>query len=41
MAGFASKSGYPIGFLKFMLFAFPLMLMSLLISHIYLYLRFL
>ncbi|MEK7313768.1 MAG: ArsB/NhaD family transporter [Deltaproteobacteria bacterium] len=41
VAGFASKSGYPIGFLKFMLFAFPLMLMSLLISHIYLYLRFL
>jgi len=41
VAGFASKSGSPIGFLKFMLFAFPLMLMSLLISHIYLYLRFL
>ena len=41
VAGFASKSGSPIGFLKFMLFAFPLMLMSILIAHIYLYLRFL
>ncbi|MFZ3072513.1 MAG: ArsB/NhaD family transporter [Thermodesulfobacteriota bacterium] len=41
VAGFASKSGYPIGFLRFMLFAFPLMLMSLLISHLYLYLRYL
>lgn len=41
VAGFAARSGYPIGFFRFMKLAFPLMLMSIVISTVYMYLRFL
>lgn len=41
VAGFAARSGHPIGFFKFMLLAFPLMLLSIVMGHIYMYLRFL
>lgn len=40
VAGIADRSGYPIKFLEFMKLAFPLMLWSILISWIYIYLRF-
>jgi len=40
-AGFAERAGQPIRFLPFMLAAFPLMLMSILVSSVYLYLRYL
>ena len=40
VAGFADRSGQPIHFLPFMLMAFPLMLMSIVISTIYVYLRY-
>ncbi|MFZ5626144.1 MAG: SLC13 family permease, partial [Bacillota bacterium] len=35
VAGMAESQGKPIGFLRFMLVAFPLMLLSIVISHIY------
>ncbi len=41
VAGFAERSGQPIRFLPFMLMAFPLMLLSVLISSVYVYLRYL
>ncbi|MDM8545867.1 ArsB/NhaD family transporter [Candidatus Venteria ishoeyi] len=41
VAGFAERAGYRIHFLKFMLMAFPLMLLSILIASIYVYLRYL
>jgi len=41
VAGFAERAGQQIRFLPFMLVAFPLMLMSILISSVYLYLRYL
>ncbi len=41
VAGFAERSGQPIRFLPFMAIAFPLMLMSIAISHLYVYLRYL
>ena len=41
IAGFAARSGYPIGFLRFMKVGLPLTILSLLISHIYLYFRYL
>ena len=41
VAGFAERSGHRIGFLPFMLIAFPLMLMSIVISTIYIYFRYL
>lgn len=41
VAGFAERSGQPIRFLPFMLAAFPLMLLSILVANIYLYLRYL
>ncbi len=41
VAGFAARNGHPIGFVRFLKLAFPLMLMSILISHIYIYLRYL
>jgi len=41
VAGFAERAGQPIRFLPFMLIAFPLMLLSILISSIYLYFRYL
>jgi Na+/H+ antiporter NhaD/arsenite permease-like protein len=40
VAGFAERSGYPITFKRFLLGAFPLMLLSILISNIYIYLRY-
>ena len=41
VAGFAQRAGHPIIFLVFMKHAFGLMLISIAISHIYLYLRYL
>jgi len=41
VAGFAERAGYRIHFLKFMLMAFPLMLLNIVIASIYVYLRYL
>ncbi len=41
VAGFAEHAGQPIRFLPFMLMAFPLMLMSIAVSTLYVYLRYL
>lgn len=41
VAGFAERAGSPIPFVKFMLAAFPLMLLSIAVSSVYLYLRYL
>jgi Na+/H+ antiporter NhaD and related arsenite permeases len=41
VAGFAERAGQPIRFLPFMLMAFPLMLMSIAVSTVYLYWRYL
>ncbi len=41
VAGFAERAGHRIKFLSFMLLAFPLMLLSILIATVYLYLRYL
>ncbi len=41
VAGFAERAGHRIRFLPFMLMAFPLMLLSIVIANVYLYLRFL
>ena len=41
VAGFAQRAGHPIGFLQFTRHAFALMLVSIVISHAYLYLRYL
>ncbi len=41
VAGFAERAGQPIRFLPFMMMAFPLMLMSIAVSTIYVYLRYL
>jgi Na+/H+ antiporter NhaD/arsenite permease-like protein len=41
VAGFAERHGHPIRFLPFMVMAFPLMLLSILVSSVYLYLRYL
>ncbi|MGG3493657.1 hypothetical protein ABES19_28075, partial [Brevibacillus choshinensis] len=40
VAGLASKEGYNISFVGFMKVAFPLMIISILISHLYVYLRY-
>jgi Na+/H+ antiporter NhaD/arsenite permease-like protein len=40
VAGFAERSGHPIRFLPFMLMAFPLMMLSIVVSSIYVYLRY-
>ena len=40
VAGFAEKAGHRIGFVKFMLGAFPLMLWSILIAHVYILVRY-
>jgi Na+/H+ antiporter NhaD/arsenite permease-like protein len=40
VAGFAERSGHPIHFLTFMLMAFPLMLYTIVVSTVYLYLRY-
>lgn len=41
VAGFASRAGHAIGFIKFMKLAFPLMLMSIAIAHVYIEWRYL
>jgi Na+/H+ antiporter NhaD/arsenite permease-like protein len=41
VAGYAERAGHRIEFLKFMAFAFPLMLLSIVIASVYLYLRYL
>jgi Na+/H+ antiporter NhaD/arsenite permease-like protein len=41
VAGFAQRAGHPIMFLQFMKHAFGLMLISIVIAHTYLYLRYL
>ncbi|MCU7938830.1 MAG: ArsB/NhaD family transporter [gamma proteobacterium symbiont of Bathyaustriella thionipta] len=41
VAGYAERAGFPITFLKFMAYAFPLMLISIAISHFYIIWRFL
>jgi Na+/H+ antiporter NhaD/arsenite permease-like protein len=41
VAGFSQRAGYPIAFLTFMKHAFGLMLLSIVISHVYLYVRYL
>jgi len=41
VAGFAQRAGQPIAFLTFMKHAFGLMILTIAISHIYLYLRYL
>ncbi|MED1950824.1 ArsB/NhaD family transporter [Brevibacillus centrosporus] len=40
VAGLASKEGYNISFMGFLKVAFPLMLLSIVISHLYVYLRY-
>ena len=40
VAGLAEKDGHGIPFLKFMLYAFPLMIMSICVAQLYLYLRY-
>lgn len=40
VAGLAGKEGYPISFIKFMLIGFPVMIISVAISTVYLYLRY-
>jgi Na+/H+ antiporter NhaD/arsenite permease-like protein len=41
VAGFAERAGHRIGFLPFMLMAFPMMLLSIGISSLYIYFRYL
>ena len=41
VAGVAERAGHRIRFLPFMILAFPLMLVSILIASLYLYLRYL
>lgn len=41
VAGLSGKEGYPIRFLHFMKYAFPLMLLSIVLSTVYVYLRYL
>jgi Na+/H+ antiporter NhaD/arsenite permease-like protein len=41
VAGMAAKEGHPISFIKFLKIGFPLMLLSIVISSIYIYLRYL
>lgn len=40
VAGIAEKNGIPLSFRQYMLIAFPLMVVSIIISHIYLYWRY-
>ena len=40
IAGFAERNGNPIRFLPFMLLAFPLMMLSIVVSSFYVYLRY-
>jgi len=40
VVGMAAKERHPITFLRFLLVAFPLMLLSIVISHLYIYVRY-
>ncbi|MDA5558278.1 ArsB/NhaD family transporter [Shimia sp. MMG029] len=40
VAAFAEKAKQPIGFLKFMYYAFPIMILTLMIANVYLWLRY-
>lgn len=40
VAGLAAKEGHHIGFFSFMKIAFPLMIMSIIFAHVYVYLRY-
>ncbi|WP_379131215.1 ArsB/NhaD family transporter [Paenibacillus sp. sgz500958] len=41
VAGLAGKEGYPITFMKYLKYGFPLMILSIVISSVYIYLRYL
>jgi Na+/H+ antiporter NhaD/arsenite permease-like protein len=41
VAGIAERAGVPFRFVPFLLLAFPMMLMSILVSTVYVYLRYL
>lgn len=41
VAGMAAKEGYPITFTRFLLIAFPLMILSILVCTVYIYFRYL
>ncbi len=41
VAGFAERAGHPIRFVPFLLHALPLMVLSIIISHFYIYFRYL
>jgi len=41
VAGFSQRAGHPISFIQFTKHAFVLMLISIVLSHLYLYLRYL
>ena len=41
VAGFAERAGHRIRFLPFMLLAFPLMILSIVIASLYIYMRYL
>ncbi|CAM3919585.1 ArsB/NhaD family transporter [Cohnella lubricantis] len=41
VAGLAGKEGHPISFMRFLKFGFPLMILSIVISSVYIYLRYL
>jgi Na+/H+ antiporter NhaD/arsenite permease-like protein len=41
VAGLAGKEGHPIRFMQFMKFGFPLMILSIILSSVYVYLRYL
>jgi Na+/H+ antiporter NhaD/arsenite permease-like protein len=41
VAGFAERAGSPIRFMTFLKVGFPIMLLTLAISHVYIYLRYL
>ncbi|MCL6604490.1 MAG: ArsB/NhaD family transporter [Paenibacillus sp.] len=41
VAGLAGKEGYPITFMKYLKYGFPLMILSIIISSVYIYLRYL
>lgn len=41
VAGIAEKNGYSISFIRYLLLAFPLMLVSIAICHVYIWLRYL
>ncbi|PZE19555.1 hypothetical protein CBW46_017700 [Paenibacillus xerothermodurans] len=41
VAGLAAKEGYPLTFVRYLLYAFPLMILSIILSSIYIYVRYL